>query len=393
MIVEAVREKCRRKTSEVMKAALAGEDIFPWTVPVSKGFLSKDLAAWKREVEQLRRIDKTLNGSGPQIVYVTKNTRLFGTQSFPQKIIFETCDDFLDFTSSRQEWLYVSEIGLKLRQTLLGLEGWLGRPSAYRKILEHQGKWEDLIEVCKFFRQRKTFDRIYLREIPLKTSTKFIEENISILREMLDVLLEPNQINETSDDFFERFSVEKDHPRVRIRISDPATQIQLFGSTALSDIEMPVHELNTLLEIKHSVSVSVFVIENLTTFLTFPKLPSSVTIYGGGYSVLSLKTEAFNKYPLFYWGDLDVQGFEILSAFRSIYKHAQSIFMDTNTLEVHRDFLLSGVPSQYLDIPSLLNEAEVEVYSKLKASNLRLEQERIPSRYALETLLNVTVGS
>jgi len=59
-----------------------------------------------------------------------------------------------------------------------------------------------------------------------------------------------------------------------------------------------------------------------------------IAIFGSGFSVHNLKNAQWlSNCELLYWGDLDVQGFEILSQFRSYFPHAQSMLMDKITFE------------------------------------------------------------
>jgi hypothetical protein len=104
-----------------------------------------------------------------------------------------------------------------------------------------------LIEVCLFFENKNPSEVIYTREIPLKVSTKFIEENIAILRELLDSFLLNEMIKSDETNFFERFYLKRDCTRIRIRLLDDVIKTHLLGSTFISDLEVPISELDELL--------------------------------------------------------------------------------------------------------------------------------------------------
>ncbi len=79
---------------------------------------------------------------------------------------------------------------------------------------------------------------------------------------------------------------------------------------------------------------------------------------------------------LLYWGDIDVQGFEILSQFRGSFPLTKSILMDRQTFDTFFEDDL-GTPS---DISTSLNLTTVEqkLFDLLKKNNWRHEQEKIP---------------
>jgi hypothetical protein len=86
-----------------------------------------------------------------------------------------------------------------------------------------------------------------------------------------------------------------------------------------------------------------------------------------------------------HWGDLDVQGLEILSSLRAIFPQARSILMDDDTLERLQHLCTAGnAPGPEL-LPHL-TEAERAAYIRCRSENLRLEQERLPSSEVLAAL-------
>ena len=86
--------------------------------------------------------------------------------------------------------------------------------------------------------------------------------------------------------------------------------------------------------------------------------------------------------PIYFWGDLDVQGFQILSLLRDVFPHAQSILMDDETLNAHTEFMVKGKHIPQDTLPNL-TPAEHQVFTHLKETNQRLEQERIGYFYSL----------
>lgn len=132
----------------------------------------------------------------------------------------------------------------------------------------------------------------------------------------------------------------------------------------------------------------VIVLENKTTFytaLTLPKLEKTIALFGSGYSVHNLKNvKCFFDKELLYWGDIDVQGFEILSQFRGYFPQVKSVLMDKQTFE-HFFETDTGTLTNITTVLNLTTE-EQELYNMLKINNWRLEQEKISVAWVNERM-------
>ena len=87
---------------------------------------------------------------------------------------------------------------------------------------------------------------------------------------------------------------------------------------------------------------------------------------------------------LYYWGDFDAQGFEILSQFRGYFPQTQSFLMDKNTFETYFEND-SGTRSN-VSVELHLTAEEKSLYEYIKKNNLRLEQEKIPQSLVVKTI-------
>lgn len=388
MIIDELVLKCKRKIPAVYRSGLMEENVFPWVVPLSKEHLLNDLAVWKAEVEKLRAIDKNIIGYGPRIEYEKRNSRKFGEQFYPSKIIFDNIEDFLTFSSAKDDWIIIQDVASKLKSEFPQLISWLHKPSAYKRIIEHQDHWDELILVCKFLNERSSLTQLFIRELPLAISSKFIEENISILKELLDHVLDAKQVNQNENDFYKRFNLSTDKSRVRIRLLDEALQLRFFNTNAISDIELPADDFDKLLCSRENSDLQIFVIENLTSFLTFPNFSCGIAILGGGFYACSIEIKGIMSKPILYWGDIDAQGLEILALFRKKYPLTKSFLMNFETLKDHSDRLIQGEDSNFLTPPTGLTKVELELYLKIRSEKQRLEQEKISSNYILEFIEN-----
>ena len=126
-------------------------------------------------------------------------------------------------------------------------------------------------------------------------------------------------------------------------------------------------------------------------FLTFPKTKNSLCIWGHGFTVNILKEVNWIKSKaLFYFGDLDEHGYEILSTFRDCFSETKSFCMDIKTFEEFKNFRVKGEVLRGA-IPANLREEEQEVFNLLKqnSNENRLEQERISQQWIIKKLNNV----
>ena len=177
--------------------------------------------------------------------------------------------------------------------------------------------------------------------------------------------------------FEKRFNLKYAEPQIRFKVLDKEISQKFFSG--IDDLAIPVSQFEILnLPIRR-----VLVVENKTTLyttLTLPKMDGAIAIFGSGYSVYNLKNvKWFDTLEILYWGDIDVQGFEILSQFRSYFPQTKSILMDNGTFEKHFENDIGT--ATYVTAQLNLTESEKDLYQILKTNNWRLEQEKIPFDY------------
>ena len=192
---------------------------------------------------------------------------------------------------------------------------------------------------------------------------------------MLDIII-ATHINVDEKRFESRFNLKYDEPLVRFRILDLAISQQLFGG--IDDFSIPIYEFQYLSLPIHNV----YVVENKINMLTFPIMKDSIVIWGHGFGVDIMKdVEWLKTKKIYYWGDLDAQGFQILSEIRTHFKQVESFLMDQDTFNKYFEND-KGTKSNVVKELYLTHE-ENELYKYLKEKNWRLEQEKIPFEYAI----------
>ncbi|MCL2612387.1 MAG: DUF2220 family protein [Nocardioidaceae bacterium] len=149
----------------------------------------------------------------------------------------------------------------------------------------------------------------------------------------------------------------------------------------------------------------VLISENKDTAIHFPPISGGVAVEGDGFGG---KTAA--AFPwlaeaprLFYWGDVDAHGYEILNGYRADGLPVTSILMDAATYKAYEPYgtntdkynvpLKPGSPKPLLH----LTDAERTVYETVldpaNTGHRRIEQERIPLQDASAALNLATTGA
>ena len=371
-----IRKKTENIYAEYLKSIITEDMFFPKTIRSNKS-VSPDFNEMRKELSDVIEHSKDRKGFGYTITYKQVNTKKHGVQSLPEEISFQTENDFLKYLHKENEVAqFRNDYSLILSHFPDLKELIIKHPI---KVIENQEKWNDLLKVCDYFKSNSK-PNLYIRELPIKIHTKFIENNKGIIKELLDVLIKEH-INQEETNFEKRFNLKYAEPTVRFRILDK--QISQIFFSEVNDLSIPISQFEKLnLPLKN-----VFIVENKMNVLTFPVIVESVVIFGSGYGVEALKSVSWlKKTNLFYWGDLDADGFQILSQFRGYFPHTKSFLMDIETFDnfFEKD---TGTPSK-ISVKLNLTEKEKQLYESLKENNWRLEQEKTPLEYVKNKLMN-----
>jgi hypothetical protein len=258
----------------------------------------------------------------------------------------------------------------------------------WKWVIEYADDWDGLILVCHYFLQNPR-PNLYIRELPIAVHTKFIETHQSILRKLLDELM-PTSFQQGESEFEKRYGLKYREPLLRFSVLDEAMANTYFSG--LNDMSIPIGAFAAL---KIPVA-QVIIVENKTAldlFLTLPKLPKTMSIFGSGFGVTLLKSVAWlQDTPILYWGDVDAQGFEILAQLRSTFPKTKSFLMNELIFKQYKHFVQNGTETTLKMLPALTTE-EYQLYKQLVETNQRLEQEKIEHQVVVEVLLSLINGT
>ncbi|HEX8329228.1 MAG TPA: Wadjet anti-phage system protein JetD domain-containing protein [Hymenobacter sp.] len=360
-----LRAKALRQFAAVLQAHLTGENPFPLPIRASKA-LDRTLGAAHIYEQQAELLAHSKNRTGHGYTLSTKPNRKTG-QSEVSHIAFETLADFLGFIDKQADF-ELFEANAQLTADLVPALLPLLQQSP-RLLLDNGADWPGLLTVCAYF-QANPQPNEYVRSLPLALPTKFVEQHQTALRPLLNWLL-PDAVRAEEADFFRRFHLLLEEPGIKLRFLDVGQRLH----PAVSQCSLWASEFRQL-----DLSVRrVFIIENLTSFLAFPAAPDALAIWGGGFAVnLLAGADWLSDKQLFYWGDIDVHGFQILAQLRSHYPAAQSLLMDEATFRQYHGGTIGG--NFTYQILTNLTTAEQHLYQRLLETNARLEQEKLPLR-------------
>ena len=368
-----IKDKTERKYISFLQSLVEQRPFEKLVIRGDKSYTKSSLSEFEREIQQIHSHSKGKKGFGYTLDFQKVKTKYLGVQDLPISIYFDNEKDFLKFLGKEYEVdSFKSNIEIILRE-FPELKDWIIKNP--KKVIDNANEWINILLVCQFFKQNPK-PNFYIRELPVKVHTKFVERNKSIIRELLDVLISEHVKSEEKE-FENRFNLKYAEPQIRFKVLDKTISDRFFSG--IDDIAIPVSQFEKL----DLPIFKVLVVENKTTLyttLTLPKMNNTIAIFGSGFSVFNLKNVRwFDKLKLLYWGDIDVQGFEILSQFRTYFPHTKSVLMDKQAFDTFFEND-NGTPTNISTKLNLTDE-EQELYEILKTNNWRLEQEKIPLEY------------
>lgn len=371
---QQIAEKALRLYPQAIRAWLGqqSESFFPCRIA---GDLkpSRAIATAIDEVAALRAGAKETRGRGYRIQWQPRSSRTHGLNDFPAGIYIDTIDDLAWLINRQQEFATLAGAAAKLRNQQPELEAWLLETSNWKSLLEVADDLDDLLLVTGYLRQHPR-PNCFARELPLPISTKLIQSHWRLLAAWLDRLLPPATIDA-------RYSHRQFEPRYGLRYARPHFLLRMLDPKLVSELGLQFDEFSLPAETIATLPaklVRVFIVENKVNLLTLPPTARGIALGGLGNAVTQLSEIPWlHQSELFYWGDLDFEGFEILSRLRRRLPHVKSLLMDERTLATFHSLAIPGNRITR-ELPAELTVEERQVCQRLAEMQLRLEQERIP---------------
>lgn len=382
---EEIKKQALKWWKPFLQSYIIGDSFFPKSIErigkVQSGHVTSRFEALQQEIEVLFRYSKNQTGIGYLVKTADRNFRRTGSHELPDAVEFETVEDYVTFTGKKKQWKLFLLNFEQIAHTIPSLKNW-----AFHNCLlltESTINWTDVLKVCQYFISTPR-PNLYIRQLPIEVHTKFIEENVALMQSLLDFLIPDHIRSADQKRFAERYFLKYDEPLIRIRFLDQTGLLE----GRLKDISIPLSDFK---QISFPVE-NVLIAENKMNFLTLPSLPSAMSIWsGGGFNISHLENIRWliGK-NIFYWGDIDAHGFQILHQLRNYYSEAKSIMMDRRTFDLYNEFTVNG-PVNKSETLSLLTDEEAHVYKYLQTLDKknRLEQEKLPQAYVNQILYSI----
>ncbi len=373
MITSAeIKNKAERKYHAYLQSIVDGIPFHPIVIAGNKK-PSKDIVRFEAELTELINNSKEKKCYGYTIGYQTVKTRNHGLQDIPLSISFQTESDYLKFINKVKEVQIFRDNIVRILSSFPELKDWIHKYPF--KVIGHD--WESMLKVCQYFKENPQ-PQLYIRELPIQIHTKFIESNKGIIQEILEIII-AKHVNVDEKRFETRFNLKYDEPTVRFRILDGIICNQQFSG--IGDLTIPISQFRHInLPIQ-----AVYIVENKINMLTFPAIEKSIVVWGHGFGVDIMRdVEWLKSKKIYYWGDLDAHGFQILSEIRTHFSQVESFMMDRVTFDKFFEDE-KGTPTK-VEKELCLTPEEKEMFEFLKENNYRLEQEKIPFDYALRMI-------
>ena len=200
---------------------LADETVFPFQIKLDKPD-DKTLLHQFDEVRQwINDLTQTFTQKDISIIYKEFSYRSMGKQTLPVAIEFKDIESIARYLGKWQEWQLFCQYYKQIVSAFPVLTEILKNSPA--SIQKHSHSWPKLLSVCHYFSQYPT-PNCYIRELDIHgIDTKFIEAHKSILKILLDQILDDSFINlqyeKLSEHGFEkRFGLRYEQPRIRFRL-------------------------------------------------------------------------------------------------------------------------------------------------------------------------------
>ena len=364
-----IKKKADNKYYAYLQSIVEGESFRPIVIAGSKK-PNEDTVKFEKELAELINHSKEKKGYGYTIEYQTIKTKQHGLQDIPISISFQSEYDYLKFINKEKETERFRKDVDRIISSFPELKDWIYRYPF--KVIENN--WDCLLKVCEYFKSNPKPD-LYIRELPIQVHTKFVEKHKGIIKELLDIII-AEHINTNEKQFEARFNLKYDEPIVRFRILDGSISQKYYSG--IDDLSIPISQFQCLtLPVQ-----TVYIVENKINMLIFPLKKDSIVVWGHGFGVDVMRNVEWLKTKMiYYWGDLDAQGFQILSEIRTHFSQVKSFLMDRDTFEKYYE----GDKGTETNVEKelCLTQEEKDMFKYLKENNLRLEQEKIPFEYVV----------
>lgn len=393
MSVDVVRQQWRRRfidNPKMYRALLLGEQPFPITLglkpPKSSHDILQDVSHFQLFVQQWRALAEQVDSRSCDIVWREQGFRSFSEQKIPTKIVVHSECALAQFIGDDVHKQWTDSTSL-LTTLMSGIS--VTAPSDLRRVLIQHIQSLEMMSAANLLLLAKLIPQLhpnmgggsYLRALPVVgVDTKFIEANFNLIEDIMDVIYEGAV---KSVGLLAWLGCqEKPKDWLLVRPLCKSVQAQLGG--------LEILRLATETLLQHPLAVQhILIIENEQSCLSLGGVPDTIAVSGGGKNLSWLSADWLKSKRVAYWGDIDSEGFTMLSNARSKVPHLKSLMMDASVVERFQERMVAE-PNSIFKEPEYLTESERLLFQELRRNVYqegRLEQERIDHDYVQAQVL------
>ena len=379
----------RWQQGRYLTALSLGEPITPLRVPL-RAPSAKDLATDPVAVRDwLQRWRSHAERHHLELEWTTVGGRRVGTNQVPTHVRCTRDVDLWRWLGVTHEVTRFGALLDLIREQRPPLLPWVSRHPW--QVMSLENDWPALLAVLAWADRVSTDGdavAVLSRQVDVPgVDTKFVERQQRLLTQLM------REVTTSSDDPV------GSNPQLPLGLKPSYLLLRRLDGTALLSGATGPAELGMRVSDAATFPVEacrILVVENETTFLTLPRLPDVVAIYGQGYAATRLASLTWlAERELAYWGDIDTHGFAILDQLRVAFPHARSLLMDNATLVAHETYWVTETSPSVRLLPNLTTE-EAALYRELVEDRygrrVRLEQERVTPATVHSTLMIWTSG-
>jgi len=323
--------------------------------------------------------EKKEDRPGWTIEWKTWNTKRLGNQVWPETITVLTEEDYLYLINKEAEVLTFRSILERLLKWKPLIRDWLAENPLL--VLKQESNWKGICATVDFLLHHDA-SAYYIRTLPIPVHSKFVEQNKPVIQSLL-AFLDPYRFPRDGRDLEDIVSLMQLPHLYPIRWLDGS--LPSVYTAGLEILALPYQKLlKTYWPVKE-----IWVVENETNLYLLPSRVGALAIFARGKALNKLKNiPFFASARIFYWGDLDEDGFEMLDQFRSHYPNTQSILMDEKTVLHHQDYI-HPVPFRRHRNFDNFTPGETAAYQHLWRAQGRVEQEKLEQQYVQQYIRNI----
>lgn len=375
-MIEAYQQQLLRYYKGYLKDVISGK---PFSVIVLRGEKNKPTTTidLHKAISLFQKNEKSTERKGWKIEWEDWRSKKLGKQKWASKIIVETEEDYLHLLKKEEEIFEFKQQLQNLLQWQPAIQSFLlDKPE---RILHYKDIWSDIQKVADYLLQYDVSNQ-YIRTIPVHVHTKFLEKYGALLSGLLKAIHPEKFVLETND-LSQLLSLKQKPHIYPLRWLDKELSAQYMHGMEVTGVTIDwLRKLNWQIK-------EVWLVENETNLYLIPERKNAIAIFSKGYATLNLQSiPVLQNATLYYWGDLDEDGYKMLNAMRGYYSTIISVFMNETTLLQHAGELGKQDATYKTTLLPHLSKEELAAFTILKHHNGRLEQERIRQDYILHTL-------